>query len=90
MVTKKQWNYTGKISRQAKNTFLQDEINSQFLRLLSTHSQRLCSEKVAYDVKNVFGFRYTELSYCYDETNKELSHLSGVPVKKYLPSARIA
>ena len=38
---------------------------------------------------NVFGFLKSYLSYCYDETNKALSHLSCVPVKISLPSTSI-
>jgi endonuclease III len=49
------------------------------------YSQSPFSTRRAYDFKNVSSFLNSQLSYTYDETNQELSQLTGVSVKKYLP-----
>jgi hypothetical protein len=42
------------------------------------------------DVKTLFGYLTTRFPYNYDATNKELSHMSGVPLKGSLSSTRAA
>jgi hypothetical protein len=74
----------------ARNTLLQDESNKLYLNLQLNCSQRPCSHNGAYDVKKVFGFLKIEIPHANNETNKELSHLSAVPVNVCLSPTRSA
>jgi hypothetical protein len=54
------------------------------------YSQCPLSDRGASDVISVFGYLKMEFPCSYDDTNKVLSHISGVPVKLCLPSKRAA